>query len=125
VALALSSGAGLASAPARADGERVLLFSKTAGFRHDSIPAAIAALRSLGEANGYLVDATEDASAFTPASLSRYRAVVFLLTTGDILDGPQQDALMGFVRAGGGWMGVHSASDTEYGWPWYGGLVGA
>lgn len=127
VALALSAGSGLAPgpAPASAAGERVLLFSKTAGFRHDSIPAAIAAFQSLGDANGFAVDATEDAASFTPANLSRYRAVVFLLTTGDVLDGAQQNALMGYVRAGGGWVGVHSASDTEYGWPWYGGLVGA
>jgi type 1 glutamine amidotransferase len=71
------------------------------------------------------VDSTEDANAFTPARLARYRVVVFLSTTGDVLAGAQRDALRAFVLAGGGWVGVHSASDTLYDWPWYAGLVGA
>ncbi len=121
--LALSLALG--GQPAPAAGERVLLFSRTAGFRHDSIPTAIAAFESLGQAAGLAVDATEDPGAFTSTNLTRYAAVVFLLTTGDVLDGSQQQALMSYVRSGGGWMGVHSASDTEYGWPWYEGLVGA
>jgi cytochrome c len=104
---------------------RILVFSKTAGFRHDSIPAAIAAVQKLGVQNGFDVDATEDAGAFTDAALARYDAVVFLMTTGDVLDDAQQAALQRFVRAGHGWVGVHSAADTEYDWPWYGALVGA
>jgi type 1 glutamine amidotransferase len=113
------------AARASADPGRILVFSKTTGFRHDSIPVAIAAIESLATVDGLQVDATEDSAAFTPANLSRYRAVVFLLTTGDVLDSEQQRALEGYLRAGGGWVGVHSASDTEYDWPWYGGLVGA
>jgi type 1 glutamine amidotransferase len=100
----------------------VLVFSRTAGFRHDSIPAGIAAIRELG---GFGVDATEDAGAFTPANLARYRAVVFLNTTGDVLDPARQRAFEGYVRGGGGYVGVHSAADTEYDWPFYGELVGA
>ena len=111
--------------PAAALSGRVLVFSKTAGFRHASIPDAVAALRRLGAANGFAVDATEDAAFFEDASLAPYDAVVFALTTGDVLDAPQQAALERFVRRGRGFVGIHSASDTEHGWPWYGELVGA
>jgi cytochrome c len=104
---------------------RILLFTKTAGFRHDSIPAAIIGIRQLGVANGLSIDATEDSGAFTDTQLARYNAVVFLLTTGDVLDGDQQRAFERFIRRGGGFAGVHSAADTEYAWAWYGGLVGA
>jgi type 1 glutamine amidotransferase len=98
----------------------VLAFTKTAGFHHDSIPAAVAALRARMP-----LDATDDASVFTDANLARYDVVVFLLTTGDVLDQAQQAAFERFVRSGGGFAGVHSATDTEYDWPWYGALVGA
>jgi len=64
----------------------VLVFSKTAGFRHDSIPAGIAAIRQLGQQLGFAVQATEDAGVFADASLTPYKAVVFLSTTGDVLD---------------------------------------
>ena len=110
---------------ARSAGEvRVLAFTRTTGFRHDSIPDAIAALRRIGESGGFAVDATEDPGAFHDGNLSGYRAVVFLLTTGDVLDGDGQAALEEFVGSGGGWLGVHSASDTEYDWPFYRELVG-
>jgi len=110
-----------APAPAR---ERLLVFSKTAAFRHDSIPDGIACVRELlGER--YEIDATEDAAAFTPANLARYKAVVFLSTTGDILDADQQKAFEGFIHLGGGFAGIHAAADTEHTWPWYGKLVGA
>ena len=102
----------------------MLAFTKTAAFRHDSIPAAVRAVRELGAANGIAVDATEDGSAFTDAQLARYDAVIFLLTTGDVLDGVQQAAFERYMRGGGGYVGVHSAADTEYDWPWYGELVG-
>lgn len=104
---------------------RVLVFSKTAGFRHDSIADGIAAIRALGAENGFRVEATEDASVFTLANLRRCSAVVFLNTTGDVLDAAQQAAFERFVRRGGGFVGVHSAADTEYEWPFYGELVGA
>ncbi|SCK35787.1 ThuA domain-containing protein [Streptomyces sp. WMMB 322] len=107
------------------DGESVLVFSRTAGFRHDSIPDGIEALRNLGEQHGFTVDATEDARVFTPGRLAAYDAVVFLSTTGDVLDKSQQAAFEGYIADGGGYVGVHAAADTEYDWPWYGGLVGA
>jgi type 1 glutamine amidotransferase len=103
---------------------RVLLFTRTTGFRHDSIPDAIEALRRIGSESGFLVDATEDPEAFRDATLSAYRVVVFLLTTGDVLDADGQAALERFVGSGGGFVGVHSATDTEYDWPFYGRLVG-
>jgi hypothetical protein len=104
---------------------RALVFTKTAGYRHDSIPAAIAAVQRLGARNDFVVDATEDANAFNAANLSRYSVVIFLVTTGDVLDEAQQAALTQYIANGGGFVGVHSASDTEHGWPWYIGLVGA
>ncbi|WP_420810689.1 ThuA domain-containing protein, partial [Jiangella asiatica] len=107
------------------DGAHVLVFSKTAGFRHDSIPAGIAAIEELGAENGFEVTATEDAAAFTADNLAQYDAVVFLSTTGDVLNDEQQAAFEGYIAAGGGYAGVHAAADTEYDWPWYGGLVGA
>ncbi len=104
---------------------RVLVFSKTTGFRHDSIPDGLAAIRQLGQQNGFDVDATEDAAAFNDTNLARYQSVVWLSTTGDVLDAVQQAAFERYLRNGGGFAGIHSATDTEYDWPWYGGLVGA
>ena len=116
-------GAG-ATAAARAATPRVLVFSKTAGFRHTSIGAGKAAILRLGRENGFDVDTTEDADRFTAEGLAPYRAVVFLSTTGNVLDEAQQAAFERYVRAGGGFVGVHAEADTEYDWPWYGRLVG-
>ena len=104
---------------------RVLVFSKTAGFRHSSIEPGIAAIKKLGQDNGFIVDATEDATAFTDANLKRYRAAVWLSTTGDVLNPTQEAAFERYIQAGGGYVGIHSATDTEYEWPWYGKLAGA
>lgn len=104
---------------------RLLVFSKTAGFRHDCIPVAKLAMLKLGNENGYDVDTSEDASLFNTKNLARYKAVVFLNTTGDIFNDEQQAALEGYIRKGGGYVGVHAATDTEYDWPWYNQLVGA
>jgi type 1 glutamine amidotransferase len=103
----------------------VLVFSKTAGFRHDAIPVGIQTIRDLGTANNFTVTATEDAGQFTSANLAQYEAVVFLSTTGDVLNAAQQTAFEAYVRGGGGYVGVHAAADTEYDWPFYGQLVGA
>ena len=128
--IVVACGPAVVRAPTAASGGgvsalRVLLFTRTLGFRHDSIPDGIAAVEALGQAHGFGVDATEDADAFTPVNLAHYRVVLFLSTTGDVLQGAQRDALRGFVHGGGGWAGVHAAADTLYDWPWYGGLVGA
>jgi type 1 glutamine amidotransferase len=104
---------------------KVLVFSRTAGFRHDSIPAGITAIRNLGSQNGFAVDATEDAGAFTTQNLAQYQVVVWLSTTGDVLNAAQQTAFESYVTGGGGYAGVHAAADTEYDWGWYGGCVGA
>ena len=109
----------------RAGETAVLVFTRTTGFRHESIPDAIAAVRRLGTENGFSVDATEDPSAFTDVHLAPYRAVLFLLTTGDVLGDDEQAAFERWIRSGGGWVGVHSATDTEYEWPFYGELAGA
>ncbi|WP_433127336.1 ThuA domain-containing protein [Micromonospora sp. CA-240977] len=113
--------------PAKAadDPFSVLVFSKTAGFRHDSIPTGIAAIQKLGADNGFTVDASEDGAAFSDANLAKYKAVIWLSTTGDVLNAEQQAAFERYVRAGGGYVGIHAASDTEYSWAWYGDLVGA
>jgi type 1 glutamine amidotransferase len=101
------------------------VFSKTTGFHHDSIPQGIAAVRALGTDHDFAVDSTEDARRFTDAELARYKVVVFLSTTGDILEADQKAAFERYIRSGGGFVGIHSASDTEYQWAWYGRLVGA
>lgn len=104
---------------------KVLVFSKTAGFRHASIANGIQAIQELGAANNFAVDTTEDGAAFTDANLAQYQAVIFLSTTGNVLDSAQQAAFERFIGGGRGYVGIHAASDTEYSWPWYGGLVGA
>ena len=103
----------------------VLAFSRTTGFRHDAIPAAIDLVRKLGAETGFDVTATEDPNTFSDLSLASFKVVVFLLTTGTVLDLDQRAAFERFVRRGGGFVGVHSAADTEYNWPWYGLLLGA
>jgi uncharacterized protein len=104
---------------------RMLVFTRTAGFRHASIPTGIATIQSLGAANNFSVDATEDPTAFTDDNLAQYTVVAFVNTTGDFLDDTQQGAFERYVRGGGGFVGVHSASDGEYDWPFYGELIGA
>jgi glucose/arabinose dehydrogenase/type 1 glutamine amidotransferase len=113
-----------AAAQAQQQPFSALVFSKTAAFRHDAIPAAIGAVEQLGVEHGFTVTATEDAAAFTDANLAQYDVVIWLLTTGDVLNADQQAAFERYIRAGGGYAGIHSASDTEYDWPWYGELVG-
>lgn len=103
----------------------ILVFTRTTGYRHASIPSAIAAIKQIGQNDRFSVVVTENPRLFNNVSLQRFRAVAFVLTTGTVLDRAQKDALEQFVRRGGGWLGVHSASDTEYRWPFYGHLVGA
>jgi type 1 glutamine amidotransferase len=132
LALGLAGSVGPAAAASSGSGGSghhprfsALVFSKTAAFRHDSIPAGVAAIKQLGARHHFRVDATEDAAAFTDANLARYDVVIWLSTTGDVLTDEQQGAFERYIRAGGGYAGIHAASDTEYDWAWYGGLVGA
>jgi cytochrome c len=104
---------------------RILVFSKTTVFRHESIPAGIEAIKKLCAAHNILVDTTENAANFHEENLKRYSAVIFLSTTGDVLNPEQQNDFERFIQAGGGYVGIHAATDTEYDWPWYGKLAGA
>ncbi|MFK7977926.1 MAG: ThuA domain-containing protein [Halioglobus sp.] len=108
-------------------GRQVLVFTKTTGFRHDVIPAGVKAVTELGRREQFNVVHTEDASEFTDSTLSQYQAVVFLNTTGDVLDSEQQVSFERYIQAGGGYVGIHSAADTEWRddpWHWYQRLVG-
>ncbi|MFB6099408.1 MAG: ThuA domain-containing protein [Salinibacter sp.] len=107
------------------DSLSVLVFSKTNGYRHAAIPTGITALRELGAAHGLRIVATQDSTAFRSGRLSGIDVVVFLNTTGNVLGPRGQEALRTFVENGGGFVGVHAASDTEYDWNWYGRLIGA
>ncbi|MHC3469740.1 ThuA domain-containing protein [Streptomyces sp. 7R007] len=100
---------------------RLLVYTRTTDYRHDSIPAAVAALRALG---GFEIDHTEDPAALE-APLDRYAAVVFLSTSGEVLTAAGRERLAAHVEAGGGFVGVHAAACTEYEWPYYGRLLGA
>lgn len=102
----------------------VLVFSKTKGFRHSSIPNSIKCMFELGQEHGWNVTATEDASLFTKDFLGKFDVVIFNNTTQDILNEEQQEAFKKFIQSGKGFVGIHAASDTEYDWPWYGKLLG-
>ena len=109
-----------AAGAARAEQFSVLLFTKTAGWHHESTHAGVTAIRALGELHDFEVFWTENAGlVFNDQELKKYKAVIFLCTTGDVLDEKQQAAFERYIRAGGGYVGVHSATDTEYDWPWY------
>ncbi|GAB3800999.1 hypothetical protein GCM10028819_27400 [Spirosoma humi] len=110
--------------PLQAGQKRILVFSKTKGWKHTSIPFGIAAMQKLGREHSFRVDTTKNADYFTDDSLRHYSAVVFMSTTGNILNQKQQAAFERYIQAGGGYMGVHAAADTEYDWPWYNKLVG-
>ncbi len=106
--------------------KKVLVFSKTAGFRHTAaIAAGKKAIREIGNKNKFEIDTTENAEVFTASNLKQYAAVIFLCTTGNVLNDKQQQAFEQFIKAGGGFVGLHSSADTEYDWPWYGELNGA
>lgn len=104
--------------------QRILIFSKTAGFRHASIKEGRQFFLDWGKKENIAVDTTENAESFNEENLKRYNAVVFLSTTGDVLNQSQQVYFERYIQAGGGYVGIHAASDTEYDWPWYNGLMG-
>lgn len=103
---------------------RILLFWKTIPYFHMSIPAAIAAIQQLGRQNGFDVDSSNNSNVFTDSNLQRYAAVVFVSTTGDVLNVQEQNAFTRFIQSGKGYVGIHAAADTEYGWSWYNQLIG-
>ena len=104
---------------------RILVFSKTGGYHHESIAQGNAAIEKLGSENNFDVDTTTDAAMFDDNGLKNYAAVVFLSTTGDVLNSYQEASFERYIQAGGGYMGIHAAADCEYDWGWYGRLVGA
>lgn len=111
--------------PTQAKSYKILVFAKTAGFHHESILVGLPAIQKLGGDNNFAVDTTTNSALFTTDNLKQYAAVVFLSTTGDVLNDAQQTAFEQYIKGGGGFVGIHAATDTEYGWPWYGQLVGA
>ena len=103
----------------------VLVFTKTAGYYHTAIPKGVEAIMKLGKENDFEVDTTSNAANFTEEGLEKYAAIIFLNTTGNLLDYKQEIAFERYIQAGGGYVGVHAAADAEYDWNWYGKLVGA
>ena len=118
----LPEGCSLGRAPA---GTRVLVFSRTTGYRHASIPTAVREIRALGREFGFEVEHTEDQTLFTDTNLKRFSEVVFLSNTQKVLDSAGRAAFQRFVRGGGGYVGIHASSNAELDWPWYGDLMGA
>ncbi|QWX83757.1 ThuA domain-containing protein [Cellulophaga sp. HaHaR_3_176] len=104
---------------------KVLVFSKTAGYRHEAIEKGISTIRQLGIQDNFEVSQTEDSLQFNAENLKKYQLVLFLSTTQDVLGHEQQEAFESYIQNGGSFMGVHAATDTEYEWSWYGELVGA
>jgi len=104
---------------------KVLVFTKTKGYHHESIPAGIAAIEKLGEQYHFSVDTSSDSKVFNDNDLKQYSAVIFLSTTGNILNADEQVAFQRYIEAGGGFMGIHAAADAEYNWAWYNKLAGA
>jgi type 1 glutamine amidotransferase len=109
----------------RSEAPRLLVFWKTDIAFHESIPDAIRVIREMARRNGIQVDDTSDAHMMKEMLLARYRAVIFLSTQGEILNLKQRAAFERYIKMGGGFVGIHSAADTESNWPWYGKLVGA
>ncbi len=104
---------------------KVLVMTKTTGFYHASIPKGVEAIQKLGAGNGFEVEVTKDSSLFTDKYLKKFSAIIFLSTTGTLFNDDQKAAFQKYIRGGGGFVGVHAATDTEYGWPWYNKMVGA
>ena len=115
-----------------AEQPKVLVFHLATGYRHNSIDAGLPALKALGEREKFRVETSDDPNIFNTEALKSFKAIVFLNTTtqpkkpeSEWLTGDRQTALQGFVRRGGGVVGIHAAADSHYGWAWYGRLMGA
>ena len=128
---AMAMGLAFATGALAASKGAVLIYSGSTGFRHDSIPAAVVAVKKIAEKSGYVVEATEDPEIFTAEKLAKFRAIVFVSTTTDPkkpesewFTGARRDALQGFLKAGKGVVGLHAAGDSHYHWGWYGQMIG-
>ena len=111
--------------PTTAQESQVLVFSKTEGYHHKSIPTGTATIKDLGDLNNFKVTESDDAGQFTENNLKKYQLIIFLSTTGNVLDEGQQKAFEDYINKGGNYFGIHAATDTEFDWKWYGDLVGA
>jgi hypothetical protein len=130
ITFALAFGAFTTSVNA-ADKGRVLIYSGSTGYRHDSIPAGVEAMKAIVTKLGLTSDATDDPEVFTAEKLAAYKAIVFVSTTTDPKKpesewfvGARRDALVGFLKARKGVVGLHAAGDSHYHWPWYGQMIG-
>ena len=103
---------------------KALLVTTTRGWHHESQHAAVLAIKDMGVKNFFDVVMFEDPKGFTDKFLEQFQVVIFLCTTGDIFDSTQQKVMERFIQSGKGFVGIHSASDTEYDWDWYNKLVG-
>ncbi len=127
----MAMGMAFASTAVAASKKTILIYSGSTGFRHDSIPAGVAAVKKIAEKSGYIVEATEDPEVFTAEKLAKFKAIVLVSTTTDPkkpesewFTGSRRDALQGFLRAGKGVVGLHAAGDSHYHWGWYGQMIG-
>jgi type 1 glutamine amidotransferase len=116
--------AALAAPVLGAEAPRVAVYSHTAAYRHESIEAGVRMLEALGATHGFGVEHGEDPAWFEAQDLAQYSAIVWLNTSGDALTPNGKAAFAAYVENGGGYVGIHAAADTEYGWPWYGELLG-
>jgi uncharacterized protein len=103
---------------------KALLITKTNGWHHESLHYAVVALKKLAKEKMFDVKVWEDPNGFTDKYLEQFQVIIFLSTSGNIFDSTQQKVMERFVQSGKGFVGIHSASDTEYDWPWYNKLVG-
>lgn len=103
---------------------KALIFSKTQGFRHQSIPEEVKALKDMSKKHVFSVYATEDATVFNDKFLKDFDVIIMASTTGNIFTDEQKEAFKRFVQSGKGVVGIHSATDTEYEWEWYSKLIG-
>ncbi len=110
--------------PVSAKQFKVLLFTKTTEWHHESILDGVTAMRKLSQKHHFDLEWHEDATRINAENLANFDVIVFLCTTGQVLDNEQRESLKGFVQSGKGFVGVHSAADTESQWPWYGKLIG-
>ncbi len=109
---------------AQSSGMKALLFTKTAGFHHESINEGVEGIRALAERHSFDLEWQVMTNVFSDEGLKKFDVVIFLNTTGDVLNDKEQAAFERYIKNGGGWVGVHAASDTEYDWEWYTKMVG-
>jgi len=130
--LCVALSAGILAVPAAAASKgRILVYSGSTGYRHESIPAAVEALKAIGAKAGYTVDASEDPEVFSAENLKQYKILVLISNSTDPkkpesewFTGSRRDALQGFLKDGKGVIGLHAAADSHYNWPWYGQMIG-